>query len=137
MQDFFRKLNASFARFMYGRNGVDAYNKFLLIIGLFFDLLSFTKAGLYFLFVSDIFFLYAIFRIFSRNLVKRSLENQSYMIIANWLRHLWKASMSNAKDHEHRYFVCPQCHQIVRVPRGRGKLDITCPTCGKEFSRRS
>ncbi len=130
-----QKLRESLIRFMYGRNGIDAYNKFLLIVGLILDLLSF--ATMYFLFLSDIFFIYALFRALSKNLVKRSIENQSYLVIANWLRHLWKAKMSTMKDKEHVYYVCPQCHQIVRVPKGRGEIDITCPTCGKEFSRKS
>jgi hypothetical protein len=137
MKEFFRKMNAWCVNFMYGRNGLDDYNKFLLIIGLIVDMLSMIFAGMFFLIFSDIIFIYVLFRAFSKNLVKRSMENQSYLYVKNWLRHKWKAAHSNAKDKEHRYYVCPQCHQIVRVPRGRGKLDITCPTCGKEFSRKS
>lgn len=131
-----QKLTNWFMNFMIGRNGMDAYNKFLLIFGLVMDLISFF-GGMYFLILSDIIFLYALYRGLSKNLVKRSIENQSYLVIKNWLSHLWKAKVSNIKDKEHRYYVCPQCHQIVRVPRGHGKIDITCPTCGKEFSRKS
>jgi hypothetical protein len=131
-----QKLSDKYFRFMQGRNGFDAYNKFLLIIGLINDLIS-VFFGSYFLILADIFFFYALFRCLSRNIVKRSMENQSYLVIQNWLRHLWKAWTSNLKDREHKYYVCPQCHQIVRVPRGKGTITVTCPTCGKEFSRKS
>ena len=40
-------------------------------------------------------------------------------------------------DAEHRIFRCPKCDQRVRVPRGRGKISITCPKCGHEFIKRS
>lgn len=131
-----QKLSEWLLNFMNGRNGLDAFNKFLLIIGIVIDLIS-MFGGLFFLILSDVFFFYILYRALSKNITKRSMENQSYLIIKNWLSHLWKASRSNARDKEHRYFVCPQCHQIVRVPRGHGKIDITCPTCGKEFSRKS
>lgn len=37
------------------------------------------------------------------------------------------------KDREHRYFRCPKCGQTVRVPRGRGKINIRCPRCNERF----
>lgn len=40
-------------------------------------------------------------------------------------------------DKEHRIFRCPNCDQRVRVPRGRGKIEITCPRCGHKFIKRS
>ncbi len=132
-----QKLRESFSRFMMGRNGADAYDRFLLIIGLTADIISLFAGSAYFLIMADILLIYAIFRMLSKNIVKRSIENQSYLLLKNWVRHIFKAARSNVSDKEHHYYVCPQCHQIVRVPRHRGKIDITCPTCGKEFSRKS
>lgn len=131
-----QNLRNAFEKFRYGRNGADAYCRFLLIVGIILDLIS-IFGGMFFLILADIIFIYALFRMFSKNLVKRSIENQSYLVVVNWIRHMYKAFISNIKDKEHKYYVCPQCHQIVRVPRGHGKIDITCPTCGKEFSRKS
>ena len=43
----------------------------------------------------------------------------------------------NIKDREYKYFVCPGCGQICRVPKKRGKITITCPRCHASFDRRS
>ena len=41
------------------------------------------------------------------------------------------------KDRQHRYFDCPKCHQMVRVPRGKGKISITCPRCREKFVKKT
>lgn len=137
MRDFFRKINASMQKFMYGRNGVDAYNQFLLILGLTLDIIGMILRSTICMILCDLLLVYVFYRILSKNLVKRSMENQKYLQFKSWGRHIHQAHQSNKQDHQHHYFVCPQCHRIVRVPTGHGKITITCPTCGKEFSRKS
>lgn len=125
-----KKIGKGFARFMAGRYGVDKLNMAILSLGVvvcliamfvrlaFLDmLLTLLSYGLMF---------WAIFRVFSRNTYKRSRENRRYL---NFLQRL--------KDREHKYFVCPRCHQTVRVPRGKGKIAITCPKCREKFVRKS
>jgi hypothetical protein len=69
---------------------------------------------------------WAIFRTFSRNTYKRYQENRKYLMLVQRL-----------KDREHRYFDCPRCHQQVRVPRGKGKIAISCPKCKEKFIRKT
>ena len=69
---------------------------------------------------------WAIFRIFSRNTYKRYQENRKFLQL-----------LDRIKDREHRYFDCPKCRQPVRVPRGKGKIAITCPKCRERFIRKS
>ena len=69
---------------------------------------------------------WAIFRIFSRNTYKRYQENRKFLQL-----------LDRIKDREHRYFDCPKCRQPVRVPRGKGKIAITCPKCRERFVRKS
>ena len=69
---------------------------------------------------------WAIFRIFSRNTYKRYQENRKFLQL-----------LDRFKDREHRYFNCPKCRQPVRVPRGKGKIAITCPKCRERFIRKS
>ena len=45
--------------------------------------------------------------------------------------------LDRIKDREHRYFDCPKCRQPVRVPRGKGKIMITCPKCKERFQRKT
>ena len=41
------------------------------------------------------------------------------------------------KDRQNRYFDCPKCHQLVRVPRGKGKISIPCRNCGTVFQEKT
>lgn len=131
-----QKLKESFQKFMYGRYGTDPYNNFLLTVGFILYLLS-MFFGLIFLILGDALFVYVLFRMMSKNRVKRSMENQKYYAIRTTFQHYSKSLVLNIKDKQHKYYVCPQCHRLVRVPRGHGKIDITCPTCRKVFSRKS
>ena len=105
-------------RFMQGRNGMDELARMqswlvliLLLIGMF------TRIGL-FSFVALILMIYMYFRVFSRNTSKRYEER-----------------MGQARDYS--FFKCPMCKQEVRVPRGHGKIEITCPKCREKFIRRT
>jgi hypothetical protein len=40
-------------------------------------------------------------------------------------------------DSTHRIFKCPQCKQALRVPRGKGKILITCQNCGHKFEKKT
>ena len=131
-------LRMKFARFMQGRNGVDQLSQFLNIVVMILLIVSiFTKS-----FILDwlpfVIMGYMYFRIFSKNIPKRSMENQKY---CNWRydfsvkKNKWKKEWEQRKIY--RFFRCPMCHQKVRVPKGRGKICITCPKCRQEFVRRS
>ena len=74
----------------------------------------------------------------SRNVSKRYEENQRYLnakyravVKKNNLKKRW------AQRSTYRFFKCPQCKQTVRVPKGRGKICITCPKCKTEFIKKS
>ncbi len=127
-----------FRRFMYGRYGFDQYGRALIFFALFISLITtFTRAGWLFV-VGYIPLAYAIFRIMSKNIQKRSRENMMYYNFMNKLRsklnHI-KLDLVGTKTH--KYFRCPQCKQTIRVPRDKGKIAITCPKCRREFIKRT
>ena len=31
----------------------------------------------------------------------------------------------------------PECAQIIRVPRNKGKIEVRCPSCRKSFDAKS
>lgn len=122
----FRKLGEKFQRFMYGRYGSDKLNLFLLGLGVVLCLLSSFRA-LYFLGIfAYIPIIWALFRMYSRNIYKRRQENQKFLQFFAPLR-----------DRQNRYFSCPRCRQRVRVPRGKGKIMIKCPACGERFTKKT
>ena len=124
------KLKTGAQRFMRGRYGTDKLNTVILGVGLFFCLLSmFMPAGwpvLLLTALSYIFMGVAIFRCLSRNTYKRYQENRRYL-----------GFVSRLKDREHRYYNCPKCRQSVRVPKGKGKIAITCPKCRERFIKKT
>jgi hypothetical protein len=131
-------LRMKFTRFMQGRNGVDQLAQFLNIIVLILLVVSiFTKSVILDI-VPFVLMGYMYFRIFSRNIPKRSMENQRFCNMRYDFaikKSKWKKEWEQRKIY--RFFRCPMCHQKVRVPKGRGKICITCPKCRQEFIRRS
>lgn len=125
-------------RFMAGRYGNDQLNAALLILGLVLIVIEMlTGWGWMGMFILALLIL-CYFRMFSRNIQARYAENQKFLRwwgpVQNRLRN---ARIRFADRKTHRYFKCPQCKQRLRVPRGRGKINITCPHCHTQFVRKS
>lgn len=121
-----QRLKQGFIRFMYGRYGPDQLNTALLILGAVLTVLGWLCATPVVTFLSYIPLTLVILRMFSRNISRRRKENQKFVQFFTRLR-----------DRESRYFSCPKCGQTVRVPRGRGKINIHCPRCGNQFIKKS
>ena len=127
---FSAKLMAGIQHFMAGRYGMDKLNLVILWTGVIASLLSalirVQPFNLIFWVLSYVLMILSIFRILSRNTYKRYQENRRFLQIFDRL-----------KDRQHRYFDCPKCRQTVRVPRGRGKIPITCPRCREKFIKKT
>lgn len=122
-------LSTAFRHFMTGRYGGDKLNMALLGLGALccvFSLFLLPPVSLLLTLISYVFMFWALFRSLSRNTYKRYRENRKYLMLIQRL-----------KDREHRYFDCPRCHQPVRVPRGKGKISISCPKCKEKFIRKT
>jgi len=124
-------------RFMIGRYGNDRMNQFLLIVALVFMVLSIC--GVPFCYILGIAAMgYAYFRMLSRNIYKRQQENFTYLRYETKVKQKWatiKRDMQQRKTHH--IYRCPSCKQKIRIPRGRGKVEIRCPKCGVTFIKRS
>lgn len=123
---------------MYGRYGADQLSKLYLGLAIVFLVLNLlTGLGIFYLAGMAV-LIYGMYRSFSKNTAKMSAQNQKYL---NW-RYQRAVKYGNAKKHwaqrkEYRFFSCPGCRQKVRVPRGKGKIAITCPKCHTEFIKKS
>ena len=130
LRQFGEKLKIGLSRFMMGRYGTDKLNTAILLAGVAVSVLSlFTQRALLDMLLTLLAYclmVWAIFRSLSRNTYKRYQENRKYLQL-----------MDQLKDREHRYFNCPRCRQIVRVPRGKGKIAITCPKCKEKFIKKT
>ena len=130
MRNFFLKITAAMRRFMEGRYGNDRLNMVALCVGvaaaLIYPLIGVAWVQVALWAVSYALMFWVIFRMMSRNTYKRYQENRKFL-------QLW----DRIRDRQHRYYDCPKCRQTVRVPRGKGKIAITCPKCKEKFVRKT
>ncbi len=126
--------------FMYGRyGGNDMLNVFLIISGAIVTLilsLFFYRAPFVRL-IGVIPYGFAIFRALSKNYEARIKENSKFLEISAPWRNFISKKISQHKDKDHKYYACPKCHRTLRVPKGRGKIKISCPHCSKEFIKKT
>lgn len=124
-------------RFMQGRYGADQLNRFLMILVIV--CLVFSLFGFRIFYVLGIALLfYSYFRIFSKNLYKRREENAAYLRWEyEWKQRFgsWKRTMQQRKTHH--IYRCPSCKQKIRVPKGKGRIEIRCPKCSQTFIKKS
>lgn len=140
---------------MQGRNGVDALAKFLnrvslgcLIVAILFTFVSLVCLRHEALTASTVFrILYYvvygigivlailwIFRVFSRNVSKRQAENTRFEYRIQKIRRKLASLKQRWKDrNDYKYFRCPNCKQMIRAPRHKGKIRVTCSKCGHIF----
>ena len=124
-------------RFMMGRYGMDNLNNCLLWSSLVLLIIAtFTRLGLLTL-ISYVLMIIVIYRMLSRKIYQRENENKIYLEKTRGIRHYASTIVKNISDKQYKYFVCPCCGKIVRVPRGKGVIEITCPTCQKNFDAKS
>ena len=128
-------------RFMSGRYGVDELNRFLQIFDLILLLLAVILRGtagkvlfpLAFALLAGVYY-----RMLSKDRYKRSRENAQYLHlrsrVTGWFAGL-KTRWQQRKDY--KFFTCPSCKTTLRVPRGKGKIEIVCRRCGSRFSGKS
>lgn len=129
------KFRDALYRFMYGRNGVDALNWALFAVELVLSLLSSfvhvqaVAATLYFLSVVLMFIV--LIRIFSRNLTQRRAENARFLSWWAPKMDAMRGAKARRADKAHKYVRC-SCGAYCRVPKGVGKVELTCPKCGRK-----
>ena len=130
IRQFIQRLGYGLRTFMVGRYGTDKLNMAILCAGLAACLVSAfvdsVKVNLLLTAVSYGLMFWALYRSFSRQTYKRYQENRKFLQFFDRL-----------KDREHRYYDCPKCRQGVRVPRGKGKIAITCPKCKERFVKKT
>lgn len=127
-------------RFMYGRNGIDG-------LGLATILLAFVSQSIFtftlikvFSLINLVLVILFIYRILSKNLYKRRKENAVFMKFFGSVSKYFKSASSLARERAivkdtHKIYVCPKCKRRLKVPKGKGKIEIKCPCSHKFFKR--
>lgn len=142
--NIFQRIGNALSRFMYGRNGLDKLGFVMVWAVLLLDIATIavgadsTVAYNILSTASTVLFLVVLYRMLSRNLEKRRGEN------AQFLEKIWypvtrriRSKKQQRADKEHCYFTCHSCGAVCRVPKGKGRIVITCPRCRAEIHGKS
>ena len=135
------KCKMALQRLMYGRNGSDQLGRAAIVAALALDVVSMIVmrvrhlqlVGIVLYWLAMVLLLYAIFRVFSKNLYKRREENSKFLQWTWKVKNGRSAAKARHADTAHKYFTCKNCKAICRVPVGKGKVIITCPKCGAQI----
>ena len=137
-----------FQRMFQSRYGNDRLNRFLMVTALVLAFLSiFVPRSILWLgntlsLTGTVLIALCLLRIFSRNFAARTKELYAFNKVTSgisgfyWNLHNKGAAAANERKY-YRHFRCPQCMQKLRVPRGKGKIRITCSKCGNKFMRKT
>lgn len=125
-------------RFMAGRYGNDQLNQFIFIVVIISMVLEIITRQSLFYTLTLVLLILAYVRVFSRNINKRYEENMKFLqkkdaILNKFRRQKYYA----AQRRNFHIYTCPQCKQKIRIPKGKGKISITCPKCRTSFIKKS
>ena len=127
--------------FLIGRNGPDQLSRAITLLACVLLILSMLFRGM----ISSIlwalallFLVVSYWRIFSRNIEKRRQENQQFLTRIAPLSRKWNQwKLRRRQRNIYSFFKCPSCGTVLRVPKGKGHVRITCKSCGNVFERNS
>ncbi len=133
-----RGLKDKLYQFMQGRNGIDEMGMVLIWTSLIILIIGTLLDGFLLTLIAFALLVYSYFRVFSKNLGARQAENQSYLAQRERLRFKFQSlKVRIGLRKTHKYLKCKKCNNKMRVPRGKGKIEVTCPHCGEKFITRS
>ena len=127
-----------FRKFMMGRYGGDQFGMALIILSIILCVVFLFIPLPYVSLLSWIPLVFAIYRMFSRQIEKRQAENYAWLRKWGAVRTWWWNLKNRVRDGKtHRFYQCPKCGRKLRVPKGKGKISITCPECGNKFIKKT
>lgn len=131
-------MREKFARFMTGRYGLDSLGRFTMALTLIFIVMNYFTRNRLIPLLAWAGLILTYYRMFSRNIYKRSAENQQYLNRTAKLRR-WFYTQKNVfiQRKTHHIYKCPSCKQKIRIPKGKGRIEIRCPKCNATFIKKS
>ena len=123
---------------MIGRYGVDQLSNVLIIISFILLVGSIIADIKVINSIATGILLISYIRIFSRNINKRYQENLKFLNWWNPIKFKFLGFVNRTKQFRtHRFYKCPQCNQELRVPKGKGKINVSCPKCHNKLEKRT
>jgi len=127
-----------FRKFMAGRYGGDQLSIGLIILSLLLSIIARITNISFLVLLSYIPLGISIYRMFSKNIRKRSMENYKFAMKMSPIYSRFKKLQNRIRDRKtHKFYKCPNCKTKLRLPKGKGKIIITCPKCKTKFEKRT
>jgi len=125
-------------KIMNGRYGGDQLSMVMLVISLLLTFIGRLTNIPIISFIGYVPLGISVFRMFSKDLSKRRMENYKFSILISPVYSKFKKTQKKLKDSKtHKYIKCPSCNEEMRVPKGKGKIMVTCPKCKTKFEKRT
>ncbi|HCJ09413.1 MAG TPA: hypothetical protein DHV96_13970 [Lachnospiraceae bacterium] len=144
LQKYITMLREDIKEAMGRRCGLDELNNLIMLVGFLYVVAALFTKNKIFLLLGAAFVVLCYLRVFSKNVDKRKRENDFYMrymgkvvLEARLLKLMTRMKCKSILDKEYVYFVCDECHQVIRVPKGKNKVNIRCPKCNHTFVKRT
>lgn len=123
-------------KFMYGRNGGDQLSMALLILSIIFTFGGQLLKLQWVIIIGYIPLGLSLFRVFSKDVSKRRMENYKFAMLLSPVYSRFKSTQKRVKGRkDYKYYKCPNCKQQLRVPKGKGKILVTCSKCKTKFNK--
>jgi len=123
-------LRTRLAKWMVGRNGADEMSMAAVYVALLLVIINIFAKNMVLSIIALLLLAFAVWRMTSKNVAKRREENRAFATkmgpLRPWLR---DPSAAFAENRNYKHLKCPECGQPMRVPRGKGRLRVTCPKC--------
>jgi DNA-directed RNA polymerase subunit RPC12/RpoP len=127
--DNLKKIKENIRKFFYGRYGMDELGKVLIWVSIIAYVSGRLLGNALLLLLSLVGAIVFLYRFLSRQIYDRSEENCKFTRYVK----SWKLKYEYRKTA--RIYMCPRCGKMIRVPKGKGKIQITCPNCSHAIIR--
>lgn len=134
LSEFIRNMQQKAATWAYGRNGADELSGAVTNLAVILVIINLFIRNTVLSVIALVLLAYAWFRISSKNIPARNAENTQALKVAGPVISFLVNPVAMLQEHkDYVHYKCPSCGQKVRVPRGKGKVRITCPKCHTRF----
>lgn len=124
--------------YMNGRYGYDEFSKFLIIVGLIFGIVANFAGGVWVSAVGIAIIAFGVLRILSKEKNNRYKELNKYLAVKLKVQSVYRKTKNRwVQRKAYKFIKCPNCKQKLRIPRGKRKLKVTCPSCKQSFIKKS
>lgn len=138
MKNYLMKALDAFRRFMVGRYGPDELTVALFVVSCVFTFLSNFRHLRWFYFIALAFMAAAVWRTLSKNFDSRMKERTKFLLLIEKPKQYLKFLSNRYRDRKtHCYFKCKNCGASLRIPKGKGKIKVTCPKCGIKTEKKT